>query len=60
MLAIKPISDLRDYNKVLKECKNGESVYLTKNGHGVFVLLEINDYEKMKEHFSCASVEKIN
>lgn len=47
MPAIKPVSDLRDYNKVLKECKHGEPVYLTKNGHGVFVLIDIKDYEKM-------------
>ena len=48
MPAIKPVSDLRDYNKVLKECKNGEPVYLTKNGHGVFVIIDIKDFEKIK------------
>ena len=46
--AIKPVSDLHDYNKVLKECKYGEPVYLTKNGHGVFVIMDINDFEKIK------------
>ena len=48
MPAIKPVSDLRGYNKVLKECKNGEPVYLTKNGHGVFVIIDIKDFEKIK------------
>ena len=49
MPAIKPVSDLRDYNKVLRECKANEPVYLTKNGHGAYVLLGIEDYEKMME-----------
>lgn len=48
MPAIKPVSDLRDYNKVLRECKNGEPVYLTKNGHGVYVLIELKDFEEMR------------
>lgn len=48
MPAIKPVSDLRDYNKVLRECKNGEPVYLTKNGHGVYVLIEIKDFEELR------------
>ena len=55
MPAIKPVSDLRDYNKVLRECKNGEPVYLTKNGHGLFVLVDIKEYEKLTaktEHLS--------
>lgn len=47
MPAIKPVSDLRDYYKVLRECKCGEPVYLTKNGHGIFVLVDIREYEKL-------------
>ncbi|WP_252229404.1 type II toxin-antitoxin system Phd/YefM family antitoxin [Clostridium sp. ZBS15] len=46
---IKPVSDLRNYNEVLKDCGNGEPVFLTKNGHGRYVLLDINEYEKQKE-----------
>ena len=45
---IKPVSDLRNYNEVLKECKNGEPVFLTKNGRGKYVLLDIKDYERQK------------
>ena len=40
-----PISDLRDYNKVLRHCVNGEPVFLTKNGRGAFVLIDIKEYE---------------
>lgn len=43
---ILPISDLRNYNEVLKNCQVGEPVFLTKNGRGRFVLLDIEDYER--------------
>ena len=31
---ILPVSDLRNYNEVLKNCQVGEPVFLTKNGRG--------------------------
>ncbi|WP_041644169.1 type II toxin-antitoxin system prevent-host-death family antitoxin [Mahella australiensis] len=43
---IKPISDLRNHNKVLRDVAVGEPVFLTKNGRGRYVLLDISDYEK--------------
>lgn len=43
---ILPVSDLRNYNEVLKNCHIGEPVFLTKNGRGKFVVLDIEDYEK--------------
>ena len=45
MANILPISDLRNYNEVLKNCRKGEPVYLTKNGRGRFVVMDIEDYE---------------
>lgn len=45
MANILPVSDLRDYNEVLKNCRKDEPVYLTKNGRGRFVVLDIEDYE---------------
>ena len=45
---IKPISDLRNYNEVLRDCQNGEPVFLTKNGRGKYVLVDIEEYEKQK------------
>jgi prevent-host-death family protein len=45
---IKPISDLRNYNEVLKYCENGESVFLTKNGHGKYVILDMAEYERQQ------------
>ena len=46
MSNILPVSDLRNYNEVLKNCQVGEPVFLTKNGRGRFVVLDIEDYEK--------------
>ena len=46
MSSILPVSDLRNYNEVLKKCHVGEPVFLTKNGRGKFVVLDIEDYEK--------------
>jgi len=48
MSNIMPISDLRNYNEVLKACQNESPVFLTKKGRGKYVLLDIADYEKMK------------
>lgn len=46
MSHILPVSDLRNYNEVLKNCQVGEPVFLTKNGRGRFVVLDIEDYER--------------
>jgi len=35
-----------NYNEVLKNCHKGEPVYLTKNGRGRFVVMDIEDYER--------------
>ena len=46
MPSILPVSDLRNYNEVLKNCQVGEPVFLTKNGRGRFVVMDIEDYER--------------
>lgn len=43
---IKPVSDLRNYNDVLKSISVGEPVFLTKNGRGRFAIVDIEEYEK--------------
>ena len=43
MANILPVSDLRNYNEVLKNCHKGEPVYLTKNGRGRFVVMDIEE-----------------
>ena len=43
---IKPVSDLRNYTEVLKCLTAGNPVFLTRNGRGKYVLLEMEDYDK--------------
>ena len=43
---IKPVSDLRNYNEVLKDVAVGEPVFLTKNGRGRYALIDMEEYEK--------------
>ena len=43
---IKPVSDLRNYADVLKDIGSGSPVYLTKNGRGRYVILDMEEYEK--------------
>jgi len=43
---IKPVSDLRNYNEVLKDIAVGEPVFLTKNGRGRYAILDLDEYEK--------------
>ena len=45
---IKPISDLRNYNEVLRDISFGQPVFLTKNGRGKYAVVEITEYEKLK------------
>lgn len=44
---IKPISDLRNYGEVLQDVSVGAPVFLTKNGHGRYAILDIHEYEKL-------------
>ena len=43
---IKPVSDLRNYNDVLRDIAVGEPVFLTKNGRGRYAILDMEEYEK--------------
>ena len=44
---IKPISDLRNYNVVLRDCQNGAPVFLTKNGRGKYVIMDAEQYDSI-------------
>lgn len=47
MPSIKPVSDLRNYTEVLRDVDSGEPVFLTKNGRGRYVIIDIAEYEKI-------------
>jgi len=42
---IKPVSELRNYGDVLRDVEVGSPVFLTKNGHGKYAVLDIDDYK---------------
>lgn len=43
---IKPVSDLRNYNEVLRDVCVDSPVFLTKNGRGRYVIVDMAEYEK--------------
>ena len=51
MPSIKPITDLQNYNDVLRDISVGEPVYLTENGKGRYVLIEMREYERLQAEF---------
>lgn len=47
-MMIVPVSDLRDYNKVLNQVSYGNEVALTKNGKAHYVIVDIEDLERIR------------
>ena len=43
---IKPISELRNYSALLESVAPGDPIYLTRNGHGAYALVDIADQEE--------------
>ena len=46
---IKPVSDLRNYGEVLRDVAIGAPVFLTKNGHGRYAVLDIDEYKEYEK-----------
>ncbi|MBR5406115.1 MAG: prevent-host-death protein [Lachnospiraceae bacterium] len=49
MPTITPISELRNYGTVLEKVSEGSPVYLTRNGHGVYSIRDMNDEENFEK-----------
>lgn len=50
MIQIRPVSDLRNkFPEIEKVVKEGEPVYLTKNGYGSMVVLSLERYAELME-----------
>ena len=47
---IKPISDLRNYTEVLKEVDETNRVYLTRNGHGKYGILTMEEIDELDKY----------
>ncbi|MDA3925908.1 MAG: prevent-host-death protein [Kiritimatiellae bacterium] len=52
---IKPVSELRNYNTVLREVTPETPVFLTKNGHGRYAIVDLNGYEKLRSELDLMS-----
>ena len=50
MMQIRPVSDLRNKFSEIEETvlKNGEPVFLTKNGYGSLVVLSLEQYAELR------------
>jgi prevent-host-death family protein len=46
---IKPISKLRNYGEVLRDVAIGSPVFLTKNGHGRYAVMDIEEYREYEK-----------
>ena len=46
-MTIKPISDLRNYTTVLQDCQTDSPVFLTKNGRGRYVIMNVAQYDTL-------------
>ena len=55
MPTIKPISELRNYNRVLREVTVDSPVFLTKDGHGRFAIVDIRAYENLRTELDLIS-----
>lgn len=44
---IRPISDLINYTEVLKEVDETNRVYLTRNGHGKYGILKMEEIDEL-------------
>lgn len=48
MINIRPVTDLRyKFSEIENVVKEGEPVYLTKNGYGTMVLLSIDSFSRL-------------
>ena len=55
MINIRPISDLRNkFTDIEELVRDGETVYLTKNGYGSMVVLSIEAYSKLVDSVETA------
>lgn len=54
MPSIKPVSDLRSYNEVLSDVAEGTPVFLTRNGRGSYVIMDMRDYDCMQAELKLA------
>lgn len=56
-MTIKPVSDLRNYNEVLSDVTSQDPVFLTKNGRGSYVIMDMEMYNSIMEYKKKVAVD---
>ncbi len=55
MIQIRPVSDLRNkFTEIEKTVKEGNPVYLTKNGYGSMVVMSLETYSRLTSYYEMA------
>ena len=61
MTVIRPVSDLRNYSSVLEDVKDGNIVYLAKNGKETYVIMETSEFkEYLKDRASMQLMSELS
>lgn len=42
-----PVTELQNYDEVLKDVHYGKHVYLTRNGHGEYAVIDIKELDEL-------------
>ena len=50
---IKPISDLKNYTAIVNQISYGNRIYLTKNGLGMYALIDMKELDDLDKQRSC-------
>ena len=55
MIHIRPVSDLRNrYSDIERQVRNGQPVFLTKNGYGSMVVMSLEGYAALAQDTEAA------
>ena len=47
MPVIKPVSELKNYTSIVNQVSYGNRVYLTKNGHGQYAIIDMKELDEL-------------
>ena len=47
MPVIKPVSELKNYTAIVNQVSYGNRIYLTKNGHGRYAIIDMKELDEL-------------
>ena len=47
MPVIKPVSELKNYTAIVNQVSYGNRIYLTKNGHGQYAIIDMKELDEL-------------